>query len=90
MAVFDAHILRIYTGALRTKKCVLVETLSHPYALKMQIAVLGVGNVGGALWRLWSEAGHQVTTAGAPGSPIAAEVAGRAEVITLCVPGGFG
>lgn len=53
----------------------------------MQIAVLGAGNMGGALSRLWSDAGHRVQTSTRAGKPTPAEAAARAEVIVLCVPG---
>jgi 8-hydroxy-5-deazaflavin:NADPH oxidoreductase len=53
----------------------------------MRIAVIGVGNVGGNLARLWTEAGHDVKTAKRSGGPTPAAVAAVADVIALCVPG---
>jgi 8-hydroxy-5-deazaflavin:NADPH oxidoreductase len=54
----------------------------------MRIAVIGVGNVGGALARLWTEAGHQVQTAQRAGASTPAEASANTDVIALCVPGG--
>jgi 8-hydroxy-5-deazaflavin:NADPH oxidoreductase len=61
-----------------------------------QIAIVGAGNVGGALARLWSKAGHAVSVATRQVSPAnqipgvssgrAQEIAPRAEVIALAVP----
>jgi predicted dinucleotide-binding enzyme len=67
----------------------------------MKIAVIGMGNVGGALGRRWAEAGHQVTFgARNPGDPKTlseakalgaaaagvADAAAGAEVVVLAVP----
>jgi predicted dinucleotide-binding enzyme len=49
----------------------------------MNIAVIGRGNVGGGLARLWQQAGHDVTTFGKDGGD-----AGAAEVIVVAVPSG--
>jgi predicted dinucleotide-binding enzyme len=54
----------------------------------MKIAVLGAGNVGGALARLWTQAGHQVQTARRQAGPTPEEIAADAAVVALCVPGG--
>ena len=43
--------------------------------------------MGGALSRLWTEAGHQVQTCTRAGNPTPAEAAAEADVIALCVPG---
>ena len=61
-----------------------------------RITVLGAGNVGGALARLWSKAGHDVSIAvreGSTAKPIpgvstgaAKELARTAEVLVLAVP----
>jgi hypothetical protein len=61
-----------------------------------RIAILGAGNVGAALARLWSEAGHAVNVAVREGSArkqipgvhagLAKEIAGSAEIIVLAVP----
>jgi predicted dinucleotide-binding enzyme len=61
-----------------------------------RIAILGAGNVGGALARLWSKAGHEVSVAvretfaakqipGVRSGP-AKEIAGPAEFLVLAVP----
>ena len=60
------------------------------------IAIIGAGNVGGALARIWSKAGHQVSTAVRKGSTAkeipgvgsgpANEIAGKAEIVLLAVP----
>lgn len=61
-----------------------------------RIAILGAGNVGGALARLWSKAGHAVSVAtrassaakqipGVNAGP-AKEIAAAAEIIALAVP----
>jgi predicted dinucleotide-binding enzyme len=49
----------------------------------MNITVLGRGNVGGGLARLWEQAGHDVTTLGSDGGD-----ASGAEVIVVAVPSG--
>ena len=61
-----------------------------------KIAIVGAGNVGGALARLWSKAGHPVSVATRQGPPAnqipgvsygrAQKIAPRAEVIALAVP----
>lgn len=50
----------------------------------MQIAILGMGNVGGKLAQLWEKAGHNVGPA-ARGK--AAEAVRGADAVALCVPG---
>jgi len=49
----------------------------------MNIAVIGRGNVGGGLARLWEQAGHEVTTFGRDGGD-----AGDADVVVVAVPSG--
>jgi predicted dinucleotide-binding enzyme len=49
----------------------------------MNIAVIGRGNVGGGLARLWENAGHQVTTFGKDGGD-----ASDADVVVVAVPSG--
>ena len=49
----------------------------------MQITVIGRGNVGGGLARLWREAGHQVTELGKEGGD-----ASGADVVLVAVPSG--
>jgi predicted dinucleotide-binding enzyme len=49
----------------------------------MNITVIGKGNVGGGLARLWSQAGHEVTELGRDGGDAA-----DADVIVVAVPGG--
>jgi NADPH-dependent F420 reductase len=77
--------------------CLIVRLLNEAYTKSMtRIAVLGAGNVGGALARLWSEAGHAVSVAVREGSAAkqiagvhtgpAKEIAGSAEVVVLAVP----
>ncbi|MFJ4682335.1 NADPH-dependent F420 reductase [Streptomyces sp. NPDC091377] len=48
----------------------------------MNITVIGRGNVGGGLARLWAKAGHQVTGLGRDGGD-----ASGAEVVVVAVPG---
>ncbi|MER6345269.1 NADPH-dependent F420 reductase [Streptomyces sp. NPDC001595] len=48
----------------------------------MNITVIGNGNVGGGLARLWRKAGHQVTTIGRDGGDAA-----TADVVVVSVPG---
>jgi hypothetical protein len=60
------------------------------------IAIVGAGNVGGALARLWTKAGHAVSVAVREGSSSkqipgvgtgpAKQIAGAAEIIVLAVP----
>jgi hypothetical protein len=60
------------------------------------IAIIGTGNIGGALARLWTEAGQQVTVATREGSTPkqipgvssgpARSVAGKADILLLAVP----
>ncbi|HEY7211988.1 MAG TPA: NAD(P)-binding domain-containing protein [Bryobacteraceae bacterium] len=52
--------------------------------MSKKIAVLGAGNVGGALARLWSGAGHAVAMGG-HGKKNQEAVAG-ADIVALCVP----
>jgi 8-hydroxy-5-deazaflavin:NADPH oxidoreductase len=64
---------------------------------RMRIAVIGTGNVGGAVGRAWARAGHDVTfgsrhpdgsdVGGAPVAAIADALDG-AEVVLLALPGG--
>ena len=49
-----------------------------------KIAVIGHGNVGGTLGRVWSGAGHDVTFGGRDDATAAA---GDAEVVVFAVPG---
>jgi 8-hydroxy-5-deazaflavin:NADPH oxidoreductase len=61
-----------------------------------RIAIIGAGNVGGALARLWSEAGHEVSVATREGSTpksipgvkvgAAPEIAGNAEIVLIAIP----
>jgi predicted dinucleotide-binding enzyme len=48
----------------------------------MKIVIIGRGNVGGGLGRLWTEAGHDVTTLGRTGGDASA-----ADVVVVAVPG---
>jgi predicted dinucleotide-binding enzyme len=48
----------------------------------MKIVVVGRGNVGGGLAKLWSQAGHEVTTLGREGGD-----ASDADVVVVAVPG---
>jgi 8-hydroxy-5-deazaflavin:NADPH oxidoreductase len=47
----------------------------------MKITTLGRGSIGGTLARLWTEAGHEVTTLGHDGGDV-----GDADVVLLAVP----
>ena len=47
----------------------------------MKITTLGRGNIGGTLARLWTEAGHDVTTLGRDGGDV-----GDADVVLVAVP----
>ena len=49
----------------------------------VNIVVLGRGNVGGGLARLWTDAGHDVTTLGRDGGD-----ASHADALVVAVPGG--
>ena len=49
----------------------------------MKITVIGRGNVGGGLARLWQQAGHEVTALGRDGGD-----ASDADVVVVAVPGG--
>jgi len=49
----------------------------------MKIAVVGRGNIGGGLARLWRQAGHTVTTLGSEGGD-----ASSADVVLVAVPSG--
>src|SRR5947208_2982821 len=49
----------------------------------MNITVIGRGNVGGGLVRLWKQAGHNVTAIGKDGGDASA-----ADVIVVAVPSG--
>ena len=49
----------------------------------MNIAVVGKGNVGGGLARLWQQAGHEVTAFGREGGDASA-----ADVVVVAVPSG--
>ena len=48
----------------------------------MRITVIGRGNVGGGLGKLWREAGHEVTELGRDGGD-----ASDADVLLVAVPG---
>jgi hypothetical protein len=50
---------------------------------KMQVAVIGKGNVGGGLASLWERAGHDVTRLGRNGGDVR-----DAEAVLVAVPGG--
>jgi predicted dinucleotide-binding enzyme len=49
----------------------------------MKVAVIGRGNVGGGLARLWEQAGHEVSTFGRDGGD-----ASGADVVVVAVPSG--
>ena len=49
----------------------------------MNITTIGKGNIGGGLARLWTQAGHNVTTLGREGGD-----ASGADVVLVAVPGG--
>ena len=49
----------------------------------MRITIVGRGNVGGGLARLWQQAGHEVTALGRDGGD-----AGDADVVVVAVPSG--
>jgi predicted dinucleotide-binding enzyme len=49
----------------------------------MNITTIGKGNIGGGLARLWSDAGHNVTTLGREGGDVA-----DADVVLVAVPSG--
>lgn len=77
--------------------CLIVLPPGEEYTGSMRrIGIVGAGNVGGALARLWSEAGHAVSVAVREGSaPIkipgvrsgpASEIANAAEIVVLAVP----
>lgn len=77
--------------------CLIVLSSREEYTGNMRrIAIVGAGNVGGALARLWSKAGHQVGVAVREGSKSkaipgvstgsASVVAGNAEIVLLAVP----
>ena len=51
----------------------------------MRIGSIGAGNVGGALTKLWREAGHDVQ---AGGRESVAEVAAHGDIVLLAVPAG--
>src|SRR5438105_6436826 len=53
------------------------------FRLVMNITVIGKGNVGGGLARLWEKAGHDVTALGKEGGD-----ASDADVIVVAVPSG--
>lgn len=50
----------------------------------MKIGAIGAGNVGGALTKLWREAGHNV----AGGRDSVAEVAAHGDVVLVAAPAG--
>jgi len=52
--------------------------------MALRIGILGAGNVGGALGRVWAAKGHQITFGKRGGSN--AEAASSAEVVVLSVP----
>ena len=66
-----------------TKLCLLAEFHSSRYKRTMRIVMFGMGNVGGALARLWSAAGYDVTAAAREDRRGSAAGAG---VIALCLP----
>src|SRR5437660_712205 len=49
----------------------------------MKIVVIGRGNVGGGLARLWTDAGHDIVVLGREGGDVA-----DADVVVIAVPGG--
>ena len=49
----------------------------------MKVAVIGRGNVGGALADLWERAGHEVTRIGREGGGVS-----DTEAVVVAVPGG--
>jgi predicted dinucleotide-binding enzyme len=77
--------------------CLIVLPAGEEYTGNMRrIGIVGAGNIGGALSRLWSNAGHTVSVAVREGSaPIkiagvssgpASEIARAAEIVLLAVP----
>jgi hypothetical protein len=77
--------------------CLIARCRTEEYTQSMtRIAIAGAGNVGGALARLWSNAGHEVSVAVRAGSAPskipgvrsgpANEIARAAEIIMLAVP----
>src|ERR671915_912412 len=50
--------------------------------VQMKIVVVGRGNVGGGLARLWTRAGHEVTALGHEGGD-----GSHADVVVIAVPG---
>jgi 8-hydroxy-5-deazaflavin:NADPH oxidoreductase len=77
--------------------CLIARCCIVKYTGSMtRIAIVGAGNVGSALARLWSEAGHEVSVAVREGSSPksipgvrtgpAKEIAGKAEIVLLAVP----
>jgi 8-hydroxy-5-deazaflavin:NADPH oxidoreductase len=63
-------------------KCRIVAGSMLPRGVDMKIVVVGRGNVGGGLARLWMRAGHDVTAFGQDGGD-----GSGAEVIVVAVPG---
>jgi predicted dinucleotide-binding enzyme len=77
--------------------CLIARCRTEEYTESMtRIAIVGAGNVGGALAHLWSNAGHEVSVAVRAGSAPskipgvrsgpANEIARAAEIIMLAVP----
>src|SRR5918999_4505170 len=58
------------------------KLLSHNKGAQMKIVVVGRGNVGGGLARLWTHAGHEVTALGKDGGD-----GSHADVVVIAVPG---
>jgi hypothetical protein len=77
--------------------CLIARCRNVKYTGSMtHIAIVGAGNIGSALARLWSEAGHEISLAVREGSSPksipgvrtgpAKEIAGKAEIVLLAVP----
>src|ERR671915_1371265 len=56
--------------------------LPQPKKSQMKIVVVGRGNVGGGLAKLWTRAGHEVTALGKEGGD-----GSHADVVVIAVPG---
>src|ERR687896_1312228 len=56
--------------------------LPQPKGVQMKIVVVGRGNVGGGLARLWTSAGHEVTALGKDGGD-----GSQADVVVIAAPG---
>jgi hypothetical protein len=77
--------------------CLIARCRTVKYTGSMtHIAIVGAGNIGSALARLWSEAGQEISVAVREGSSPksipgvrtgpAKEIAGKAEIVLLAVP----